>query len=245
MAEPGFYGPDLAHIHDAGFGDYARDAGDGIVAMLGEAGIGDGLVVDLGCGTGILAERLVAEGYDVLGVDISADALAIARDRAPAARFEEASVFGFEPPRCAAVTAVGEILGYAADRRSGRDALAVLFDRVHAALDPGGLFAFDLAAPGRAPEPSTSWREGPGWLVCHESRERADGRELRRRIVTFRETGEGWRRGEELHVLRLHARERVLADLAAAGFEARALDAYTPGSDRVPAGVVVYRAARI
>ena len=247
MAHPGagFYGTDLAHIHDAGFGDFAREAGAGIVAMLAEAGIEDGLVVDLGCGTGILAERLLAAGYDVLGVDISADALAIARRRAPAARFVEASAFGFVPPRCAAVTAVGEVLGYAADERSGRDALVALFDRVHAAMAPGGLFVFDLAAPGREPAPRRAWREGPGWLVCNEAEELPERGELRRRIVTFREAGGGWRRDDELHVLRLHPAERVLADLAAAGFEADALGSYLPADDAVPPGVVVYRSARI
>ena len=241
----GFYGADLAHIHDDGFGDFAREAGDGIVAMLRQAGIEGGLVVDLGCGTGILAERLVAAGYEVLGVDISADALAIARERAPSARFVEASAFGFDLPRCAAVTSVGEILGYAADERSGRDGLVAVFGRVHAALNPEGLFVFDLAAPGRAAAASASWREGPGWLVCHRSEELTGREELRRRIVTFRETGAGWRRGGELHILRLHPRERVLADLAAAGFDARALAAYAPGSGSVPPGVMVYRAFRI
>ena len=53
-----FYGPDLARIHDAGFGDFARDAGDGIVAMLRDAGIRGGLVVDLGCGSGAQASSV-------------------------------------------------------------------------------------------------------------------------------------------------------------------------------------------
>jgi SAM-dependent methyltransferase len=241
----GFYDADLAYIHDAGFGDFARGAGEGIVAMLRDAGIRDGLVVDLGCGSGVLAERLLDEGYDVLGVDISPAMLAIARERAPAARYWEASAFTFEPPPCAAVTAVGEILGYAADERSGAEALADLFGRVRAALPPGGLFVFDLAAPGRAADGSRDWREGDGWLVASESRESPDGAELRRRIVSFRDAGAGWRRSEETHVLRLHRREDVLAALAGAGFDAATMPVYLAGSETVPSGVVVYRAARI
>jgi SAM-dependent methyltransferase len=241
----GFYEADLARIHDAGFGDFARDAGDGIVAMLAEAGIDGGLVVDLGCGSGILAERLAAAGYEVLGVDLSADMLAIARKRVPSARFVEASAFDFELPACAAVTATGEVLGYAADERSGRDALAAVFVRAHAALAPGGLLAFDLAAPGRAPQPARNWAEGEGWVVCSESRELPGGEELLRDIVSFREASGAWRRADELHVLRLHPRDRVLADLERAGFAPGAQAAYGSGSTGVPPGVVVYRAARI
>lgn len=33
-AGDGFYGADLAYVHDAGFGDFARGAADGIIAAL-------------------------------------------------------------------------------------------------------------------------------------------------------------------------------------------------------------------
>jgi SAM-dependent methyltransferase len=152
------YGRDLAHSHDTGFGDFARRATLGLLRLLRRSGIRHGLVVDLGCGSGIWARALVDAGYDVLGVDISADMLAIARDRVPEARFEHASLFEAELPGCAAVTSLGECAGYAFDERSGPAALATLFARVHAALQPGGLLVFDLAAPGRErPTPRRSW----------------------------------------------------------------------------------------
>jgi methylase of polypeptide subunit release factors len=47
------YGPDLAHVHDAAFGGWVREAGPFVLARLREAGIEEGLVVDLGCGSGI------------------------------------------------------------------------------------------------------------------------------------------------------------------------------------------------
>ena len=239
-----FYGPDLAHVHDAGFGDFARDAGRGLVTMLRDAGIGEGLVVDLGCGSGIAAEVLLAAGYDVFGVDVSSVLLAIARERAPAARFERASAFDADLPACAAVIAVGEVLGYAADPRSGRAALREVFARAHAALPPGGLLVFDLAGPGREPEPRRAWQEGDGWVCLYEASESDDGTELRRRVVTLRREGSRWRRADEEHVLRLHPSDRVLADLEAAGFAAEQLDSYAPGSLGLP-GLPVYRAARI
>lgn len=40
-----------------------------------------GLIVDVGCGTGKLGEKLVSAGYGVIGVDVSEKMLAIARGR--------------------------------------------------------------------------------------------------------------------------------------------------------------------
>ena len=47
------YGRDLAHVHDIGYGDFAREAAPGLLALLRAAGVDGGLVVDLRCGSGI------------------------------------------------------------------------------------------------------------------------------------------------------------------------------------------------
>ena len=39
--------------------------------LLKEYGVQDGLVLDLGCGTGTMTELLAADGYDMIGVDNS------------------------------------------------------------------------------------------------------------------------------------------------------------------------------
>lgn len=50
-------------------------------------------VLDLGCGAGIPATRLLAErGFDVLGLDISGVQIGRARELVPAARFEQADM---------------------------------------------------------------------------------------------------------------------------------------------------------
>jgi SAM-dependent methyltransferase len=219
-----FYGEDLAYVHDAGFGGVARAAAHTLADELERAGFRDGLVVDLACGTGITAELLTEAGYDVLGVDISAEQLEIARRRAPRASFEHGSLFDAELPPCVAVAIAGEGLCYAADERAGRDAMRAVFERAHAALAPGGLLLFDVVEPGREqPEPRRSWWEGDGWLVCVEAWE-AD-RLLQRRIVTFVRAADGsWRRSDEHHTQHEFERGEVLADLAAAGFDARVLE---------------------
>ena len=53
--------------------------------LLLEHGIEEGIVLDLGCGTGAMTERLAAFGYDMIGVDNSEDMLelvGIPRERA-------------------------------------------------------------------------------------------------------------------------------------------------------------------
>ena len=52
-----------------------------IKETLKEDGIADGLVLELGCGTGSMTERLAEAGYDMIGVDNSADMLEIALDK--------------------------------------------------------------------------------------------------------------------------------------------------------------------
>ena len=46
-----------------------------IAGLLGEYGIRDGLVLDLGCGTGTMTELLAGAGYDMIGVDCSEEML--------------------------------------------------------------------------------------------------------------------------------------------------------------------------
>jgi ubiquinone/menaquinone biosynthesis C-methylase UbiE len=58
-----------------------------------------GSVLDLGCGTGALARRLAAAGYEVTGVDPSEGMLAVMRERSPEIRAVQASgtQLPFEP----------------------------------------------------------------------------------------------------------------------------------------------------
>ena len=85
------YKADLAYIHDVGFGDFAKNSAPGLLEILRQNGIKTGLVVDLGCGSGLWARELSDSGYGVLGVDISPAMIAIARKRVPEGEFETGS----------------------------------------------------------------------------------------------------------------------------------------------------------
>ena len=58
-----------------------------MLTLLRRHGVPNGLVVDLGCGSGRFAAALGEAGYQVLGVDLSPAMIRLAKKRAPGARF--------------------------------------------------------------------------------------------------------------------------------------------------------------
>ena len=221
-----FYGSDLARIHDEGFGHHARAAAATLIELLGDR---RGQIVELGCGSGISCEQLTAAGFDVLGIDISEEMLAIARRRAPDAEFRQGSIWDAELPPCLGVTAIGEVINYAADERAGAGRLPELLGRVRAALKPGGVFLLDFATPGRARLGVSGQSAGPHWEIDYEAHEDGEAATLERRS-SFVVDG---RAGEESHLLRLYDSDLVRSALEDAGFEPRVLETY--GATRFPA----------
>ena len=49
--------------------------------FLREKGVTAGTICDLGCGTGVMTELFAGVGYDMIGVDLSADMLAQAQEK--------------------------------------------------------------------------------------------------------------------------------------------------------------------
>ncbi|MFQ5677278.1 MAG: class I SAM-dependent DNA methyltransferase [bacterium] len=222
------YEEDLAYIHDVGFSDFARNAAPGLLGILRQNGIKDGLVVDLGCGSGIWAGELLRAGYEVLGIDFSAAMLKIARRRAPAGKFKRASFVSVELPPCHAVTSLGECLNYLFDKRNSRHELARLFRKIYAALAPDGLFIFDLLEPGyvEGPVPQTRFMEGREWVTIVQIEKTNDPMQVRRHITAFRRIGNTYRNSEEIHSLKLYKRSQVGIGLRNAGFKVQYLRGY-------------------
>jgi len=220
------YGEDLAHVHDAGFGDVARAAAAFLETFVPR---GPCVVVDVGCGSGIAARALARPGRTIVGIEPSAPLLALARRNAPTATLRRGTFATARLPPCDAVLAAGEVLCYASERGSGWPAVRRFLTRAHAALRPGGVLVFDIAGPGRVPG-GRAFRlaAGRGWLVASASEESRDGRSLTRRITTLRRVGRSSRRSDEVHRLRLYPPADVLAALRGAGFTARRLSSY-PG----------------
>jgi SAM-dependent methyltransferase len=239
------YQEDLAYIHNAGFTQMAEAAGPVLIDALRRSGHESGLVFDLGCGGGILSRALVDAGYDVRGVDISPAMVAIARKRAPGARFEVGSILAARLTECVGVAAIGECLNYLFDAGHSLPAIDKLFRRIHDALMPGGILLFDVAEPGRVGGngPRLRFVEGTGWAVLVASEEDRDSQILTRRITTFRKVGTLYRRGQETHRLRLIPRDKIKTSLRAVGFRVRVLSGY--GALRFTKGLAGFLARKV
>ena len=113
--------------------------------------------LDLGCGTGELATAtLIARGFDVTGVDISAASIARARTLFPSAVFLVGDMATISLPRCAyrLITAFFSII------HVPRDEHAHLFARVREWLTPGGVFVATLGT-GRWEGSDDDWLGAP------------------------------------------------------------------------------------
>ena len=244
-----FYGDDQAAIHHERFGDLASSAAEALLTRLRGAGFSSGTVVDLGCGSGILARIVGDAGYDVVGVDRSAAMVALARQQAPRATFVQGTVLDVPLPSAVAVTAVGEVLNYVTAPPVGLEDLEAVVDRVAAVLVPGGPFIFDLAAPGRNGPTGVRRRfhTHPDWVLRAHAEESPDGERLDRDIAILRRADTGYRRTDEHHVLRLYRPEVVEAVLDRAGFgpvERRAGYGETASASTPETGWTVFMTAR-
>jgi SAM-dependent methyltransferase len=228
VSDGAFYGADQAAIHHADFGAVAARAGQHLLSIIDPPGT----VIDLGCGSGILAAIVSDVGFDVRGYDLSAAMIDLARVNAPKATFEQRAALDVElPSGTAAVTAIGEVANYLTDPR---DDLTTLVTRVYDCLRPGGVFLFDLATPGRGGAAGERWalhERGDYAMFVHvvESEGRLD-----RHMTTFRESQPGlYRRSQEHHVLSLKAVDEVRTILEGAGFAVTTQADY-PGEPKSP-----------
>lgn len=119
-----------------------------LTGLLREYGCREGLVLELGCGTGALTRLLAAEGYDMIGLDNSPDMLSIARER----QAEEGTDILYLMQDMAAFELYGTVaaavslcdsMNYITEYQE----LVQVFRLVNNYLDPGGYFIFDLNTP--------------------------------------------------------------------------------------------------
>ena len=208
------YGPDLAYIHDSGFGDFAREAAPELIRLLHAQAIRSGHVVEAGCGSGILAKRLVDAGYRVTGFDRSAAMIRLARARASGAAFHVRSIEDIRVPTCDAVIAIGEVVSYVGAWRT----VQRFFHRVHGALASDGLFIFDFIESGEERTYPDRRHEGETWALVARAELGDRGRVLTRRMTIFRDVRGMRRKTREVHRVRIHPRAMIAAALRSAGF---------------------------
>ena len=98
-------------------------------------------VTDLGCGTGVITNFLASKGFEVTGVDLSPDMLAIASsgDETGTVSWICADITSYEGPTCGCFISTMDTIGHITDK----DSLAKMFASVSGLLEDGGIFILD------------------------------------------------------------------------------------------------------
>lgn len=187
MSGEWWYSEVLADIHDSDYTFLARAGAASAIALLPPPAE-SGIVVDLGCGSGVTAQILDEVGYSVVGIDASADMINLARKRVPNGHFRIESIYEADIPDCQAVLALGEVLNYTSEDRTP-EAIARLLRSISRSLHSDGFFLCDIAEPGRAADSSVSHASGPHWSMEYQAVEHADANTLIRTITIDVEPG--------------------------------------------------------
>lgn len=208
-----------------------------VTGLLREYKIEDGLILDLGCGTGSMTELLAGAGYDMIGVDNSEDMLEIAMEkRAASGRdilyllqdMREFELYG----TVRAVVSICDSLNYILEYED----LVQVFSLVNNYLDPQGLFIFDLNTEYKysrlmGDNTFAEDREESSfiWQNFYDEEERINEYDL----SLFIKEGELYRKFEETHYQRCYSLEEIRRAAEQAGMEfVTAYEAFTKDAVR-------------
>jgi len=195
---------------------------DNVCEALEKYKIRDGLVLDLGCGTGTLTELLAGRGYDMIGVDSSGEMLGRAIEKKDRSGHDilylcqdmrEFELYG----TVRAVVCLCDSINYITEPEE----LERVFSLVNNYLDPGGIFYFDFNTVYK-------YREIIGDAVIAENREHCsfiwenyfheEDRINEYDVTVFEEEADGrYRKFIETHYQRGYTLEEIRELLAGAG----------------------------
>ena len=196
-----------------------------ITEILKEYGIPDGLVLDLGCGTGSMTELLADAGYDMIGVDASEEMLELAYEKRAESGHDilyllqdmrEFELYG----TVRAIVSVCDSLNYITEEEE----LLHVFRLVWNYLDPDGVFFFDMNTIYKYSEMlgettiAENREEGSFiWENYYDPEEQLNQYDL---TLYIRDEDDRYTRFEETHIQKAYALERVLELLQQAGMKA-------------------------
>jgi len=239
-----YYRADIALIHHLAFAFHADECAPGILALLEPVRERGGLVVELGCGSGLLTKYLIAAGHQVIATDASPAMLDLARDHAVGARAIRRLTLPDDPiPHADAIVSVGHALNYLPDA----DAIDRALVAIVGALRPSGVLAIDLCdltyAEARYGSSSAGWVTDDRALINQRSTPTPD-RFVRQMAIFVRNQDGSWRREDERHDNVLIDTSVVPQLLAQHGVDARLGTSF--GTEELPDGlhtVIGYRPA--
>lgn len=237
MDEECYYRDDLAYVHDQGFGFHAMQCAPGLLTLLEPVRRRNGLVLEIGCGSGLLTKLLVQAGHRVIATDASAAMLRLARGAAPGAEQIGTLVLPDDPiPAADAVVGVGHALNYLPDTAAVRRALGALAG----ALRAGGVLALDVcdlewgaARTGAAAQ----GRVGGDWAIITRFSQ-PEPQRFDREMTTFVRRPDGsYRRDDEHHRNVLIDTSTIPALLRRHGVTAAVGDSFDDDGHRLPVGL--------
>lgn len=204
-----------------------------LTGLLREYNVDEGLILDLGCGTGSVTELLAEKGYDMIGVDNSEEMLEVAMEK----RVESGHdiLYLLQDMRAfelygtvRAVVSVCDSINYITEPEELLD----VFSLVNNYLDPGGVFIFDFNTLYK-------YQEVLGDRTIAENREECsfiwdnyyyeDERINEYELSLFiREENDLYRKYEETHYQRAYTLEEMVNLVKRSGLEfVAAYDAFT------------------
>ena len=204
-----------------------------LTALLKEYNVTDGLVLDLGCGTGTMTELLASKGYDMIGVDYSEDMLEIAMEKRKASGHDilyllqdmrEFELYG----TVRAVVSICDSVNYITEEED----LEEVFRLVNNYLDPKGVFIFDFKTLYNyqtilGDRTIAEKREECSfiWDNYYYEDEKINEYEL---TLFIQDEGDMYRKFEEIHYQKAYTLEEMIRLVKASGLEfVAAYDAFT------------------
>lgn len=194
-----------------------------VTGLLKEYQVMDGLVLDLGCGTGSLTELMARSGYDMIGIDNSGEMLQIAMDKRNASGLDILYLLqdmrGFELyGTVKAVISICDSINYIMEYQE----LVEVFRLVNNYLDPKGVFIFDLNTEYKyrellADNTFAEDREESSfiWNNFYDEEDKVNEYDL----TLFVKEGELYRKFEETHYQRAYGLDQVRQAISEAGME--------------------------
>ena len=216
-----------------------------LIGLLKEYGIADGLVLDLGCGTGNMTELLASAGYDMIGVDNAEEMLEIAMEKRERSGHDilyllqdmrEFELYG----TVRAVVSVCDSINYITDESD----LLEVFRLVNNYLDPKGIFIFDFNTVYKYSEVLGNQtiaedREDCSFIWDNYYYEEEQINEYELSLFIKEETSEFYRKYQETHFQKAYDLETIQNLMEQSGLEyitaydAFTLDAPSKDSERI------------
>lgn len=178
-------------------------------------------VLDLACGTGNISINLAKEGYQVTGIDLSDDMLAVTQDKAQQAGlrlnlFQQDMREFISPEEMDSIVCFCDSLNYITEP----DGIVQTFERVYHALKAGGVFLFDVHSLYKIKEvfadQSFNWvEEDLAYMWNCQSEEEE---QVSHFLTFFIKEGKTYRRFDESHLQRGYTVEQITSWLDKIGF---------------------------